>query len=504
MPNQPATAMTVHPSPEHVFGDGPPPVLDPRKAKLLPWLVATAFFMQMLDGTILNTALPAIARSLSENPLSMHYVVVSYMLTVALLIPASGWIADRFGTRRVFFAAILIFTLGSFLCAISSTLQTLIISRITQGIGGALMVPVGRLTVLRAYPREQLLQVLSFVTMPGLIGPLFGPALGGLLVEYASWHWIFIINIPVGILGCFLTLRWMPDIYGVAKSKFDFKGFLFFSGSMIMLSVAIEGLGELPLRHGEIIVLLVFGMILMFSYWLLAMRTTDPLFPPKMFSTPTFAVGIGGNLFSRFASGALPFLSPLLLQIGFGFSPLKAGLSMTPLAVAAIFGKYMVRKLVPALGYRRLLVGNTMLFGGAITGLSLIGPDTDYFLLLGMLTVIGACNSLHFTAMNTMTLMDLPDRYASGGNAMLSVVMQLSMSMGVAMGAALLEGFGARYGIVPGSPEILQAFNSTFTCVGAIAIMSASIFFLVPRQAGYDKNDRRRIVDDAAVHDADA
>lgn len=497
MPNQPATALIDHALPSGDSEGGRPPYLDPRKAKLLPWLVATAFFMQMLDGTILNTALPAIAASLGEHPLSMHYVVVAYMLTVALLIPASGWIADRFGTRRVFFSAILIFTIGSLLCAISSTLQTLIIARIIQGVGGALMVPVGRLTVLRAYPREQLLHVLSFVTVPGLIGPLFGPALGGLLVEYASWHWIFIINIPVGILGCFLTLRWMPDIYGVTRSKFDFSGFIFFSSAMIMLSIAIEGLGELPFGHAEVIILLIFGMVLMFSYWLQAMRTPDPLFPPSLFSTPTFAVGIAGNLFSRFASGTLPFLTPLLLQMGFGFSPLKSGLSMIPLAVAAIFGKYLVRYLVPTLGYRHLLVTNTMLFGLAITWLSLVEPDTNYFLILSILTLIGACNSLHFTALNTMTLMDLPDKHASGGNAMLSVVMQLSMSMGVAMGAALLEGFGARYGAAPGSENILKAFNATYTCVGAIAIMSSSIFLLVPKQAGYDKGRKKRVAKEA-------
>ncbi len=459
------------------------PPLDPKTARILPWLVATAFFMQMLDGTILNTALPAIAASLGESPLRMHYTVIAYTLTVALLIPASGWIADRFGTRRVFFTAVLVFSLGSFFCAIAPSLQTLVIARILQGFGGALMVLVGRLIILRAYPRAQLLQVLSFVTVPGLVGPLIGPVIGGLLVQYASWHWIFIINIPVGVVGCLLILRWTPDIYGVEKNSFDIKGYLLISISMLMISTSIEGLGELELQHGLVMFLLFCGMIFMFAYWLLAMRAKNPLFSPKLFQTPTFAVGIAGNLFSRLASGSLPFLTPLFLQLGFGFSPFLAGLSMMPLAMGAIFSKYLVRGLVPYFGYRKLLLGNTLLLGCTIMSLSQVSSNTPYLVILTILTLLGSFNSIQFTSMNTMTLLDLPSAKASSGNAMLSVVMQISISMGVAMAAALLQGFNTRYQDF-GTEGILMAFNRTYICVGAISIMSAFIFLLIPKNAG--------------------
>ena len=464
-----------------------PPPLDPRTARVLPWLVATAFFMQMLDGTILNTALPAIANSLESNPLRMHFVVIAYTLTVALLIPASGWIADRFGTRRVFFFAVLLFTLGSLLCALSPTLELLVASRIIQGVGGALMVPVGRLAVLRSYPREQLLQVLSFVTMPALIGPLMGPILGGLLVQYTSWHWIFLINIPVGVAGCLFILRWMPDIYGVTENRFDVKGFSLISSSIVLLSLGVEGIGDLQFNHGLVMALLMSGTIFMFGYWLLAMRATTPLFSPKLFRTATFAVGIAGNMFSRLPSGALPFLTPLLLQVGLGFSPLNAGLSMTPLALAAIFSKYLVRRLVPAFGYRRLLTGNTLLLGCLIMTLSLVTPETPFLLIIFILTLIGASNSLHFSAMNTMTLLDLPDAYASSGNAMLSMVMQLAISLGVAIAAALLQGFGERYGSASGQTEVLLAFSSTYIWVSVLALISASIFLCVPEGSGRRK-----------------
>lgn len=478
-----AHTFSATPSPPSDSWAQPPP-LDPRTARVLPWLVATAFFMQMLDATILNTALPAIADSLGSDPLRMHFVVIAYTLTVALLIPASGWVADRFGTRRVFFFAVLLFILGSLLCALSPSLEALVAARVVQGVGGALMVPVGRLTVLRAYPREQLLQVLSFVTIPALIGPLMGPILGGLLVQYTSWHWIFLMNIPVGLLGCLFILRWMPDIYGVTENRFDTRGFALISASIVLLSLGVEGIGDLNFNHGLVMALLMAGMVLMFGYWLLAMRSPAPIFSPKLFRTATFAVGIAGNLFSRLPSGALPFLTPLLLQVGLGFSPLNAGLSMTPLALAAIFSKYLVRRLVPALGYRRLLTGNTLFLGCLVMTLSLVAPDTPFLMIIFILTLIGASNSLHFSAMNTMTLLDLPDAQASSGNAMLSMVMQLSVSMGVAIAAALLQGFGERYSSASGQAAVLQAFSATFIWVSILAIISASIFLCVPRSSG--------------------
>ncbi|GGP18471.1 multidrug transporter subunit MdtD [Silvimonas iriomotensis] len=460
-----------------------PPVLDPRTAKLLPWIVAIAFFMQMLDGTILNTALPSMAASLNESPLRMQSVVIAYLLTVALLIPASGWIADRFGTRRVFFSAILLFSIGSLLCAESPTLGFLVAARVIQGIGGALMVPVGRLVVLRAYPRSELVDVLSFVTLPGMVGPLIGPTLGGWLVEYASWHWIFLINIPVGILGCIATLKYLPDLRGPERVRFDFTGFLLFGAAMVLVSVALEGLGELHLAHARVMLLLLAGLASLAAYWLHAANHAKPIFSLMLFRTHTYAVGILGNVFARLGSGAMPFLMPLLLQVGLGFSPSQAGMTMIPTAVFAMFAKAIARRLIERLGYRRLLTINTLLLGALIASFATVGAHTPYPLLLVQLAIFGAVNSLQFTAMNTVTLIDLSEADTSSGNSLLSVVMQLSVSLGVAAAAALLQGFVAQY-VHPSEGQVLESFHYTFLCVGGMSVLAAAIFLQLSPDAG--------------------
>ena len=234
-------------------------VLDARTARVLPWLVAIAFFMQTLDGTILNTALPAMARDLAEDPLRMQGVVIAYMLTAALLIPASGWVADRFGTRPVFFSAIVLFTLGSLLCAMSTSFNQLVMSRVVQAVGGALMLPVGRLVILRAYPRSEFVRVMTFIALPGMVGPLMGPTLGGWLVQYASWHWIFLINLPVGLIGCIAAFRFMPDLKSAERMRFDTVGFLLFGGAMVLITIALEGLGEMQMPHARVMLLVAIG-----------------------------------------------------------------------------------------------------------------------------------------------------------------------------------------------------------------------------------------------------
>jgi EmrB/QacA subfamily drug resistance transporter len=450
-----------------------PAPLDPRTARLLPWIVAIAFFMQTLDGTILNTALPAMAADLAEDPLRMQSVVIAYMLTVALLIPASGWIADRFGTRRIFFGAIALFSLGSLLCALSTSLPMLVGARIVQGLGGALMMPVGRLVVLRAYPRSELVRIMSFVTLPGLLGPLLGPSLGGWLVEVASWHWIFLINLPVGLLGCWAALRHMPDLRGPSRSRFDTPGFVLFGAAMLLITVALEGLGELHLPTMRVMLLLLGGLACLAAYWLRAGRIEQPLFAPSLFRTRGFAVGIIGNLFARLGSGALPFLTPLLLQLAMGYSPAQAGMSLIPLALAAMAVKPLAKPLIERLGYRRILTGNTLLLGVLIASLALVDADTALLQLIVQLGLIGAVNSLQFTAMNTVTLIDLDNRDASSGNSLLSVVVQLAMGLGVAASAALLGGFSREFG---GEGQLLQAFQATYLCVGLLSMLAAAIF----------------------------
>ncbi|WP_282288734.1 multidrug transporter subunit MdtD [Pseudomonas sp. PS02302] len=458
----------------------PSPTLDTTTTRWLPWLIAVAFFMQSLDATIVNTALPRMAADLGENPLRMQGVVIAYLLTVALLIPASGWISDRFGSRRVFFTAIALFTFGSLLCALAPSLNLLIAARVIQGLGGSLMLPVGRLVILRVYPRSELVRILSFITIPGLIGPLAGPALGGWLVEAVSWHWIFLINLPVGILGCLATRRLLPDLRSPLPQRFDGLGFLLFGTAMILISVALEGLGELHLPHVRVVLLLMGGMACMVAYWLRALHHDQPLFSAELFRIRSFAVGIFGNLFARLGSGALPFLIPLLFQVGLGYSPTQAGLLMMPLALSAMLAKPIAGPLIGRLGYRRLLVGNTLLLGCLIASLALIGPGTPFIWLIIHLGILGAVNSMQFTAMNTITLIDLHDQQAASGNSLLSVVMQLAMSFGVACAAALLGGFQDDYG----DTEVLSAFRATFLSVGALSMLAAAIFLQASRETG--------------------
>lgn len=460
------------------------PALDPKTAKILPWVVAVAFFMQMLDGTILNTALPTMAKDLHTNPLQMQSVVIAYMLTVALIIPASGWLADKFGIKRVFLFAIALFTAGSLACGLSPTLEVIVACRIIQGIGGALMVPVGRLVVLRAYPREQLVTVLSFITIPGLIGPLIGPTLGGFLVEYASWHWIFFINIPVGIIGILSTMKYMPYLArGGELYPFDRIGFILFSTFMLTITLGLEGIGELHLAYAPMVLLIVFGIVCLVGYVLYARYIPRPLFSPDLFRVRNFSVGILGNLFARLGNGAMPFLTPLLLQIGLGYSPMNAGLSMVPMTIGAVIAKSAATRLVNRFGYRLILTINTLLLGLMIALFSTISKEMNYGLMMVIFTVFGIINSMQFTAMNTVTLVDLSDEQASSGNSLLSVIMQLSMSMGVAIAAAILGEFTGASSLLQ-ARDVIAAFAKTYLCLGFLAAISTVIFIHIRPGSG--------------------
>jgi len=461
-------------------------VLSPRGARVVPWLVAVAFFMQMLDTTILNTALPGMARALGVSAFRMHSVIISYMLMTAVLIPASGWLADRWGTRRTFCLGIAFFTFGSGLCAFSQTLEFLVFARAVQGIGGALMTPVGRLIILKAYPRAEFVRLLSFVTLPGLIGPLLGPVTGGFFVQYISWHWIFLINLPVGLLGLIFSLIFIPEMVNKEVGRFDVVGFFLFSASMVLISMAMEGFGELHLPRVEATSLAIGGLLLMCVYWLRGSQTTQTLFSPRLFASKSFAIGITGNLFARLSSGAVPFLNPLFLQLGLGFSPLRSGLFMMPVALGALVSKEIVPTLVDKLGFRTVLTVNTMLLGGVISSFSLVTPATPPILQLLLLACLGTVNSTQFMSMNSFTLIELPQGDAASGNSLLAVTQQISMSMGVTIAATLLGGFTAYYaGTTPAKGEtLLTIFHATFIAVGLLALVSTCIFSQANSQLG--------------------
>lgn len=441
----------------------------PSKNTLL-WLVAIGFFMETLDSTIVNTALPSMARALNESPLYMQSVVIAYALTLAVFIPLSGWLTDRFGTRRVYLGSIIIFTIGSLFCALSQNLPQLVASRVLQGAGGSMMLPVGRLAVLRAFPGAQYISALSFVTMPALVGPLIGPALGGWLVQYASWHWIFLINIPIGLIGCFATYKSMPPDDSITPRKFDLIGFFQITIFMVSLSVALDGLSEANLSHGLVFFLIVFGLAALVAYVLHTAKTPHPLFSLSLFKTRTYTIGIMGNMFARVGSSGVPFLIPLFLQLSLGYTPFEAGLTMLPLAVAAILAKRLVSPAVIRFGYRRFLTINTLLVGAGIASFYLVGLHESSVLRILQLFAFGIVNSMQFTAMNTLTMKDLDRSKSSDGNTMFSMVQMLSMSFSVAAAGSLLSAFLGQFP----RPE---AFQYTFLCMGALTCISTWIFF---------------------------
>ena len=459
----------------------------------LLWLVAMAFFMQALDSTIVNTALPAMAASLGESPLRMQSVIIAYMLTMATVIPASGWLADRVGTRRTFFSAIFLFTLGSVCCAAAHTLNQLVAARVLQGLGGAMLLPVGRLTVLRALPRELFLPAMSFITVPGLLGPLIGPTLGGWLVQWASWHWIFLINVPIGLVGGIVALRVMPDLRR-DPGRFDLSGYLQLAAGMVALSIAMDGLAERGLHQATVLVLLLFGLAAICAYWLHAGSRPDPLFNLDLFRIPSFRVGVLGNLFSRIGSGSMPFLLPLLLQLSLGYSPAQSGMTLIPVALAAMSVKRITTPLIRHFGYRHILVGNTLLVGLLMASFALCSNQEPLWLRLLQLACLGAANSMQFTAMNTLALKDMDERLASSGNSLLSMVMMLSMSLAVACAGTLLLGFSQFLG---STHDRLPAFHATFVSMGLITCCAAWIFWQLPAdEPGAGKAPLAAIADD--------
>lgn len=444
----------------------------------MPWIAAMAFFMQALDATILNTALPAIAHSLNRSPLAMQSAIISYTLTVAMLIPVSGWLADRFGTRRIFMIAVSLFTLGSLACALSTSLLELVVFRVIQGIGGAMMMPVARLALLRAYPRSELLPVLNFVTMPGLVGPILGPVLGGVLVTWASWHWIFLINIPIGITGLIYARKYMPN-FTTPKRSFDMSGFLLFGLSLVLFSSGMELFGERIVASWIAFAIIGISILLLLAYIRHARRHPSPLISLSLFKTRTFSVGIAGNLATRLGTGCVPFLMPLMLQVGFGYPALIAGCMMAPTALGSILAKSTVTQVLRWLGYRKTLVGITLFIGVMIAQFSLQSPSMPIWMLILPLFVLGMAMSTQFTSMNTITLADLTDDNASSGNSMLAVTQQLSISLGVAISAAVLRVYQGMEG-----SNTIEQFHYTFITMGGITVVSALMFMLLKPKDG--------------------
>lgn len=459
------------------YGNGHMVTLTPTQHKYLPYVLAVALFMQILDATILNTSLPQMAQALGESPLKMQWAVISYALTLAIFIPISGFLADKYGTRRVFLSAIVIFCIGSLLCAASPTLDLLIGSRIVQGIGGAMMTPVARLILVKSYPRNQLLTVMNFAVIPALIAPLVGPLLGGYIVQYASWHWIFLINIPMGIVGLVMAKKLVPALFEDTK-RLDWTGFVLFAAAACGFTLAVEfGAQAGRALYGLLLVLV--ASVLIGAYVWHAKRRQAPIFPLSLFDIRTFRIGITGNLFTRLGISAVPFLLPLLLQVVFEYSPSQAGWLLAPIAVGAIGVKPWVSKLIQRYSYRKVLVYNTFLMGLLIIVLAQFNDPSQWPWFIPVLTVMGACNSMQFSAMNTITIGDLQGTQTSSGNSLMAVNQQLAISFGIAFGAAILNLLRERLEV-----DILTAFQTTYWILGILTILSGLYFLRLKPEDG--------------------
>jgi len=445
--------------------------------RLLVFLVSIGFFMQGLDTTIVNTAIPAMAVNLGEDPLQMHSVVVAYVLSVAACIPLSGWLADRFGVRNTYFSAIVIFTLASLGCGLANSLNELLVYRVIQGIGGALLLPVGRLAMLKVIPRTQFLSAMSLMSLAGLMGPLIGPTLGGWMVEVATWHWIFLINIPMGLLGCLITVKAMPNVTEPSVKSFDFSGFILLVIAMVGVSMGIENFSSPHQSLWWSTGLITAGLMAAAIYAYHAHSHQNALFRSKLFNNQIYAIGIVGNFFARLGGNAMPFLIPLMLQVAFGFEPFITGLLMIPTVLGSLASKPVIRQIIQRYGYRKVLLVNTLLVGACIASFALTTADTPIWLRALHFFIFGMLNSLQFVSMNTLTLKDLPQQDASSGNSFLSMIMMVSMSIGVALAGTLVNLFTAYYG----TDHITTAFHSTLILLGCINIITACIFSRIPR-----------------------
>jgi EmrB/QacA subfamily drug resistance transporter len=461
----------------------PPAAPGASVKQLLPWLVAVAFFMESLDTTILNTAVPTIAKALDVAPLSMKAVLSSYTLSLAVFIPISGWMADRFGTRRVFSSAIGLFTLGSFLCGISSNIHLLVACRILQGCGGAMMVPVGRLTMVRTFAKSELIRAMSFVAIPGLIGPMLGPIAGGLIVGYFHWRVIFFINLPIGLLGLYMVYRHLPDYREEHTRPLDITGLILFGFGIALLSYVLEVFGEHTLSGRAMLGLLGVSAISLTAYGLRATRTEFPLLRLTLFRIRTFRASVSGSYFTRLGIGGIPFLFPLLYQVGLGFTPIQSGLLMMPQAVAAMSLKMTMPGILRRFGYRWVLISNTMILGLLIALFATIGVGTPVWLIVAQAFAFGFFTSLQYTSMNTLVFADVSEEQASSASTIASTMQQMSISFGVAT-ASLATAFFIPDRFHSNAPEMIHGIHRAFLVLGAMTVLSAIVFRELKKEDG--------------------
>jgi EmrB/QacA subfamily drug resistance transporter len=459
-----------------------------RHRRLVPLIIATALFMENTDSTVIATSLPVIAQDLGADPISLKLALTSYLVSLAVFIPVSGWMADRFGSRTVFRAALGVFMLGSLACAASSSLGGFVLARFVQGMGGAMMVPVGRLVLLRSVPKSELVQAMAALTIPALIGPVIGPPLGGFITTYFDWRWIFFINIPIGLLGVLLSTMFIPNIKEPDIPPLDLLGFLL-SGlglALLMLGLATGGRHLLPAELS--VACGVVGTLCLLGYVVHARRAEAPVLRLDLLRIATFRISVLGGSFFRIGVGAIPFLLPLLLQIGFGLDPLQSGSLTFVAAIGAIFTKTFAKRLLERWGFRRVLTVNAVIGAAFIAANGFFTIATPTWLIMTVLFLGGCFRSIQFTSLNAISYADVSQRAMSHATSLSSAIQQLALSLGIALGAFALE----TSAIVRGGSGLAAAdFAPAFLIVAAIAAVSSFIFARLRPEAGAEMSGHR-------------
>jgi EmrB/QacA subfamily drug resistance transporter len=450
-------------------------------ARLVPLVVATALFMENTDSTVIATSLPAIAESLGEDPVALKLALTSYLVSLAIFIPVSGWMADRYGARTVFRAALAVFMAGSLACAAAGSLGGFVAARFLQGIGGAMMVPVGRLVIVRSVPKSELVGALALLAIPAMVGPVVGPPLGGFITTYFDWRWIFFINIPIGLLGIVLATLWFEDIREEDRPPLDALGFVLsgFGLAALMLGLATGGRHLMPVEVS--VAFAVAGAAALAAYVAHARRTPYPLVRLDLLRIPTFRASVTGGFLFRIGVGAIPFLLPLMLQLGFGLSPLQSGLLTFVSAAGALFMKTMAARILKSFGFRAVLTVNAFVAAAFLAANGLFTPATPHAAIMVILFVGGCFRSLEFTALNAVAFADVSTRDMSHATSLSSVAQQLSLSVGVALGAAVLETVAQAHG----DPGVTAGdFWPAFLIVALVSGLSGFVFARLAPSAG--------------------
>jgi len=461
---------------------------------LVPLIVACALFMENLDATVISTALPAIALDFGASPIHLKFALTSYLLAIAIFIPASGWLADRHGARLVFRLAILTFTVGSILCGLSGSVGEIVFARVVQGVGGAMMVPVGRLVILKSVSKAELVGSLAWLTVPALIGPVLGPPVGGFITTYFAWPWIFWINVPVGLLGLVLATLYIPDVRGERRVRFDLAGFALSSIGLAAFMTGSTALGLSLMPVWLVGLMLATGAALLAAYVAHGRRTDEPIIDLTLVRIPTFRYSLIGSVLFRIGVGATPFLLPLFLQLGFGMTPFQSGMITFAAAVGAIVMKFVAPPVLRRYGFRSVLLANTVAASAFVTLPALFTPATPVALMTGLLLIGGFFRSLQFTSVNALAFADVEPARLSRATTLTSVAQQLSLSIGISIGAVALELASRAVGGLTA-----EAFWPAFVVVGAISLTALFAFRNLPADAGDEMSGRRALPDPVTV-----